>query len=416
MDIHDTIQRSLRKEIDIKTTAAILGLSERQVYRLRPKVKKYGLRALVHGNCGKPSNAAFDAKETKRIQTIVKEKYRDFGPTLAAEKLQEAHQITISRETLRTRMSDWGLWKSKSRKNNGEHRQWRERRSLFGELQQFDGCYHDWFEGRAGECCLLAAIDDATGKITGLQFADWEGVFPSFRFWRDYFTRHGKPLSIYLDRHSTYKVNAKSLIDDPGARSQFERAMNDLNIEVIHAYSPEAKGRVERLFKTLQDRLVKEMRLASITDRDAANRWLHVTFIPLFNAKFAVVPKHENDAHRLVTETTTVLDRVFSSRVERVVMNDFTVVVSGIYLQLEKTAIRLVRRREKVEIEERPDGTRRIYLRGAYLPFHVLPARPEKVATKAPKLLAHIPIKPTADHPWRKFKLDSRKNPALMLA
>jgi hypothetical protein len=408
MDIHDTIQKILRKEIGIATAAATLGLCERQIYRLLPKVQKHGLRALTHGNCGKQSGNAFSEKEIEKVKDIITERYRDFGPTLAAEKLASGHKVIISREKLRTLMRDWGFWKARTRKS-GERHEWRERRSLFGELQQFDGCYHPWFEKRGDSCCLLASIDDATGTITGAMFVDWEGVFPSFSFWREYFTTLGKPCSIYLDRHSTYKINAKTLRDDPEARSQFERAMHELNVEVIHAYSPEAKGRIERLFKTLQDRLVKELRLEGISTRDEANDWVRTVFVPAFNAQFSVIAKNTGDAHRPVTETVVTLDRIFSSRVERVVMNDFTVAHKGVYRQLEKTSIRLVRPREKVEIEQRPDGTSKIYLRGAYLPFHVLPARPTKVTTHPPKRLEHVPTKPAADHPWRKFKFSSQK-------
>ncbi len=406
MERHDIITRFCTNAISLREACAQCSVGERQIYRLVAKVKELGIRGLVHGNIGRVSNRAITPAKKEQIEKLVRISYHDFGPTFAAEKLREDHAITVSPETLRTFMVEWGLWKPKPRKGNGEHRAWRERRTLFGELEQFDGCYHAWFEDRAPTCCLLASIDDATGRITGLQFADWEGVFPSFAFWGEYLDTHGKPSAVYLDRHSTYKVNTRTLLDDPEARSQFGRACDELGITLIYAYSPEAKGRIERLNLTLQDRLVKELRLRNISDRETANRYLHDEFIPAFNAKFAVVAREEGDAHRPLTKADAESrDRVFSIRAERVVMNDFTVQYKSRYFQLEKTTLRLVCRKEKVEIEERKDGSVRVYLRGAYLPVHELPERPAKVreTKNAPKLLAHVksPWKPATDHPWR---------------
>ncbi len=406
MERHDIIGRFRTHDISLAEACAQLRRSERQVYRLAAKVRNGGIRALVHGNRGRASNRSMSDAQEAEIEAIVRSSYADFGPTLAAEKLAESHGITVSVETLRTRMTTWGLWKPKPRRGNGVHRQWRERRSLFGELEQFDGCYHAWFEDRALRCCLLASIDDATGQVTGLLFTDWEGVFPSFAFWRAYLETHGKPCSIYLDRHSTYKVNAKTLLDDPEARSQFGRACEELGIALIYAYSPEAKGRIERLFHTLQDRLVKELRLRNIRTMDEANRFVREEFIPAFNTKFAVTPREAGDAHRVLADADpSILDRTLSIRATRTVMNDFTVRYRGRYFQLEKTTVRLVCRKEKVEVEEHADGTVRVYLRGAYLPMHELPTRPEKVCVKdTPKLLAHVtsPWKPAPDHPWRR--------------
>lgn len=415
MERHDIIQRFRTQELSLAETCAQCALSERQVYRLVATVKERGIEGLIHGNTGRASNRAITPQKKDRIEQLVRTSYPDFGPTFAAEKLHEDHALTISVETLRTLMIEWGLWKPKPRKGNNAHREWRERRALFGELEQFDGSYHAWFEDRAPKCCLLASIDDATGRITGLLFTEWEGVFPSFTFWSEYLDTYGKPGAIYLDRHSTYKVNTKTLLDDPEARSQFGRACSELGIALIYAYSPEAKGRVERLNKTLQDRLVKELRLRGISDRETANRYVRDEFIPAFNAKFAVVPREEGDAHRSVTTADTeARARVLSIRAERIVMNDFTVRYKGRYFQLQKTSIRLVCRKEKVEVEEDARGRIRVYLRGAYLPVEELPERPAKVRdTKdAPKLLAHVPSpwKPAADHPWRKKLLREKRN------
>lgn len=419
MERHNIITRFRARDISIKEACSQCRLSERQVYRLAVKVQEGGLTALIHGNTGRTSNRAMPPSKKKQIEKLVRTLYPDFGPTFASEKLAEDHNLVVSTETLRAYMVEWGLWKPKRRKGNGEHRVWRERRALFGELEQFDGCYHAWFEERAPKCCLLASIDDATGQITGLQFTDWEGVFPSFTFWHEYLETHGKPGAIYLDRHSTYKVNTTTLLDDPEARSQFGRACDELGIDLIYAYSPEAKGRVERLFSTLQDRLVKELRLRNISNRETANQYLREEFIPAFNAKFAVVAREEGDAHRLwSTVEKKSQEQVFSIRAERIVMNDFTVRYKGRYFQLEKTTLRLVSRKEKVEIEEREDTSIRVSLRGAYLPMHELPERPAKVSVKktTPTLLAHVksPWKPAPNHPWRNG-LQSKKRVAKVL-
>jgi transposase-like protein len=195
-------------------------------------------------------------------------------------------------------MISWKLWQPRPRKKNKEYRSWRPRKEYFGEMEQFDGSYHPWFEQRGEKCCLLASIDDATGKITKLRFVDWEGVKPAFEFWKEYLKNYGKPLKIYLDRHSTYKQNQNSIFNDPQVLTQFERAMKDLDIEVIHVHSSQARQRAERLFTTLQDRLVKELRLVNISTKEEANRFIEEVFIPRFNQKFGVIAQKKGNLHR----------------------------------------------------------------------------------------------------------------------
>lgn len=426
MEQYQTIQAFLKCSITLSEACQRVKLSERQFFRLTARVKEAekagrdAVAVLGHGNRGRPSNRALSAETKTEIKKHITQHYADFGPTFAAEQLEEKHGITVSEETLRKLMSGWGYWKPKPRKRNGEHREWRERRSLFGEMQQFDGSYHSWFEDRAEPCCLLASIDDATGRLTGLKFVEWEGVFPSFAFWREYLEDHGKPGSIYLDKHSTYKVNSKHLLDDPEAYSQFERVCGELGMDIIHARSPQAKGRIERLFETLQDRLIKELRLAGISTREEADRYVRENFIPRFNDKFAVVPREEGDAHQPVAEDTATLDRIFSFRSERVVMNDFTVRYKNRFFQLLPTVKRLVRRKEKVEVREREDRTVTISLRGGVLPNEELPERPPKVreSVKAPRfnLPASKAHTPAADHPWRKQAVVGRKNRGAVLS
>jgi len=402
---YEIIKRLIKKEINGTEAAKQIGLSVRQTKRIKAEVLNQGPKGVIHQNRGKPGNRKISEEKIKEIEKIIRKKYHDIGPHFASEKLEEIHHIKISDEKLRFLMIEWGLWKPKPRKKNKEYRSWRQRKEHFGEMVQFDGSYYDWFENRVPGCCLLASIDDATGKITGLKFVHWEMVMSVFAFWKKYVEIHGKPISIYLDRHSTYKQNQKSVLDDPKCLTQFQRAMKkDLNVEIIHAHSPQAKGRIERLFDTLQDRLVKELRLANISTPEEANKFVKEIFIPQFNAKFAVLPQKKGDLHRPLTKFEKEnLDKIFSSQNTRVVNNDFTVSFNKQWFQLSQTQPTLVLRKDKVQIEERIDGEILISLRNKYLNYEILPERPKKVKTKVVALTRTKPSwKPPADHPWRR--------------
>lgn len=401
---YEVIKDLIIGKINGTEAAGKIRLSVRQTKRLKNKVKKSGARGLIHSNRGRQSNRKIDEKIIRQAKDFLRKNYSDFGPTFAAEKLEENHQIKLSAEKVRQIMTSEKLWKPKPRKKNKEHRYWRERKEHFGEMEQFDGSYHDWFEGRASEPCLLASIDDATGKITKAQFTSDEGVIPVFSFWQSYVKKHGKPLKIYLDKHSTYKINTKHLLDDPDALTQFERAMEDLDIEVIHAHSCQAKGRVERLFGTLQDRLIKELRLANISGVKEANKFLKEFFIPKFNTRFAVVPQSQVNFHKALTKREKEnLDKIFSRQDTRVVNNDFTLSYESKWYQLDKSQPALVCRKDRVELEKRLDGKIFINLRGKYLNFKELPERPKKVKMKVNFLTKAEPDwKPPIDHPWRK--------------
>jgi len=275
------LQRVIAKTITQKVAAQSLGITDRQLRRLLVTYQTDGTAGLAHKSRGKPSHNRLPVVVRDQAIELVKTKYADFGPTFAAEKLTERDGIEIGAETLRLLMIKEGLWHHKQRK--ATHRTRRERRACYGDMEQFDGCRHDWFEGRlAGGvwATLLASRDDATNTVVA-QFLPYEGTRPVMQFWREYFVAHGKPLSIYLDRHSTYMVNAKNALDDDALTTQFERAMKQLTVVIIHANSPQAKGRIENLFGTLQDRLVKELRLARISDIATANKFLQETF-PVF--------------------------------------------------------------------------------------------------------------------------------------
>lgn len=409
---YDSIKRLLRKEINGTDAARILKISVRHVRRMKNRVKQHGAKGVVHQSRGRPGNRKIPEKKKEKIEKIVRKQYPDFGPTFAAEKLAEEHGIRISEETLRTLMISWGFWKVRSRRKNKEYHSWRKRKEHYGELGQFDGSYHHWFEDRGPECCLLASIDDATSTVDA-RFNSDEGVEAVFDFWEHYLTKHGKPLSIYVDRFSTYKQNAKHLSDDPKAMTQFQRALRtNLDIDIIHAYSAQAKGRVERLFKTLQDRLIKEMRLKKISTITEANRFLEKDFLPKFNKKFSVKAVKKTNFHRVLQKKERQeLKRIFSIQEERTVLNDFTVRYKNNWFQLAEIQPTTVLRRNAVLIEERPNGHVSISLRGKNLIFTTLPGRPKKVHLKEVTALTRTKTtwKPPINHPWRKATLHVHK-------
>jgi len=400
----EVITEVIAKQITGGLAAKRLGISSRQVRRIKRRVLEFGAAGLVHAGRGRPSNRRIDDEVIAEATEHIKELYPDFKPTFAAEKLKEVHGIRISKERVRGLMMDLGLWRPRARKNNREYRAWRPRKEHFGELEQFDGSYHLWFEDRAPEACLLAAIDDASGKITRAVFADNEGVVAVSTFWREYAKEHGKPVSIYLDKFGTYKINHKNAVDNLELMTQFQAMMRRLDIKLISAHSPQAKGRIERLFKTLQDRLVKELRLAGISDVGAANLFLEKTFLPDFNARFGVVPATEGDAHReLSVDEEKNLDSIFSIRTQRKIGNDFVVRFEGTWLQLARVQPITVLRHETVVLEKRLDGSLHMSLRSVYLVFEKLPERPVKVKEKITALVRMKPAqRAPMNTPWRK--------------
>ena len=376
---YDIIKRLIRKEINGPKAADLLALSTRQTRRLKAKVKEKGAVGLIHGSRGKSSNHQLDQKERKEIVLLLHEHYYDFGPTLAREKLSEIHHLTRDPKTIRQIMIGEKLWQPKTKRQKSEYRSWRQRRSNFGEMVQFDGSYEHWFENRADKCCLLAAIDDATGRIIKAEFAQDEGVFPVFSFWLDYLKKQGKPHSIYLDQFSTYKMTQRVALENHDLKTQFQRALEELQIEPIFASSPQAKGRVERLFGTLQDRLIKELRLNNISTINEANVFLEKTFIPNFNAKFNVEPKAKANLHTpLSLKEQKQLASIFSRQTPRTVQNDFTISFENQWYQLTKDQPVTVCKKDRVIIEEHLDNTIQICLRGKYLNYQVLPTRPKK--------------------------------------
>ena len=393
----------------------ILQLSIRQVRRLKKRFVKKGIKGILHGNRGQVSNQAVPGTVKKEIITIIKINYPDFGPTLAAEKLSELHNIRFSNETIRQIMIGENLWKVKVQKFEEFPHCWRARKDCFGKMQQYDVSYHNWFEGRLhkpqGEAitlnCLLAAVDDATGQITKAQFADNEGTEATFTFWQEYIETLGKPASIYLDKGSTYKNNPGKNAVNVLELTQFERACQQIGIHLIHAHSPQAKGRIERLFQTLQDRLVKELRLKNISTITEANIFLTTIFVPWFNKKFAVVARKKIDLHTVMTAKELLrLPSILSVHDYRNVMNDYTVIHGSHLYQVDPKQPALVRIGDRLCVQTRTNGQIFVVKGSVELKFSEILERPKKtvaVKTEDGRRFGH---KPDFNHPW---KIEQRK-------
>ncbi len=404
------IKNLIAGRINGTAAAGQISLTVRQVKNIKAKVMKEGVKGVMHKSRGRQSNRKIAEEKMKKIERLVRENYYDFGPTFAAEKLAENHHMIISDETLRNRMAGWKLWKIKPRKQSRTMHCWRPRKDYYGEMQQFDGSYHPWLEDRQGELCLLLSVDDATGKITHAKFDRNESVKAVFAFWTEYCEKNGLPVSIYLDKFSTYKVNHKNAVDNHELKTQFERAMREAGVKPITAHSPEAKGRVERIFETLQDRLVKEMRLAGIATMADANRFL-TDYLPRFNARFAVMPNKKADLHRPVNESARErLPQIFSIHSPRKINNDYTIMFKNQYFQLDRHQPTTVYKKDTVIMEERLDGTIKVALKRQYLKYTLLPERPRKqisVALPALTRRKQSDWKPPMDHPWRRVFANS---------
>ena len=387
------VRQVLDKKLKQIEAADKLDLSYRQIKRITKRVRQEGDKGIVHKLRDRPSRRRIADKIKDRVINLCRSKYRGFGPTLAAEKLFEIEKIKISDETLRFWLTQEGLWQRKRKVK--KYRKWRERKHHFGEMIQWDGSHHDWLEGRGPQCVLMGQIDDATSTKIG-QLYEFEGTLPAFASLRQYITENGIPYSIYLDKHSTYKVTKKLTIEDELNNreflSQFERAAKELGIKVIHANSPQAKGRIERSFKTDQDRLVKEMRLADIKTIAEANKFLK-SYWPKHNRKFSVKPLKESNLHRPVPESMDS-DSILCRKTEHTLRNDFTIAHDKkLYQILERQVGR------KVIFEERTNGVRYIVYSGRRLKYKQIATR---LAKEKPKPKPRRINRPPIEHPWKK--------------
>lgn len=307
------IEKLSEKRLRQSEASNLLRISCRQVKRLLRAYRHQGVKSLVSKKRGNQGNNKICEEIKQNILKITKERYLDFGPTFLKEKLFENHNINVSRETLRKWLMAENIWLAKNCEKTRVH-QMRERRSCFGELVQIDGSPHDWFEGRRDKCCLLVFIDDATSKLLHLRFEETETTEGYFRAMLGYIKQYGLPIALYSDKHGIFRVNAKETIHE--GETQFKRAMDNLDVRIIYANSAEAKGRVERANQTLQDRLIKELRLAGINDIETANKFLP-GFTEKFNQKFSVEPKNKNDAHRQLQFSDEELNLIFSIQTTR---------------------------------------------------------------------------------------------------
>ena len=392
--IHKVLEGVIR-QVD---AADLLLLSDRQIRRIVKRVRLEGEAGITHKSRGKPSNRRLPKTIKDKVIKLYREKYHDFGPTFASEKLYEIDRIKIGDETLRQWLIESGDWKKTGKKRT--HRQWRERKHYFGEMIQLDGSHHDWFEGRGPKCVLMGYIDDATGKTFG-RFYPYEGTIPAMDSFKRYIKKYGIPMSVYLDKHTTYKSPAKPSIEDElnntKPLSEFGRALKELGVELIHANSPQAKGRVERLFKTLQDRLVKEMRLRGIHSIEEANKFLGY-YLPIYNKRFAVKPKGKDNLHRPIPKGIK-LDNILCIKTERRLRKDFTVAHNRKLYQVEDPI-----KAERVVVIEKIDGSMAITYKDTPVKFREITTRPKKEQKEPRVCIARKRYIPPPDHPWRRFK------------
>jgi hypothetical protein len=385
------------------TAAQRLGLTDRQIRRKLVVYCKEGAKSLAHGARGKPGNRQLNPLVKEHALALVRAYYTDFKPTFASEKLAELHGVKVGHETLRLAMIEAGLWAPKTRKVIPHV--WRERKACVGEMVQLDGSLHAWFEDRAPKCTLLAFIDDATSRVLWLEFCDGESTMNLMQATYSYAKGFGRPLSFYFDRGGVFKVNIHNENNDK--LTQYERALKELEITVIHARSPQAKGRVERLFGTLQDRLVKELRLASISTIDEANRFVREVYIPQHNAKFAVAAREPQDRHRPLDGYN--LKSILVTKEARKVNSDFTVQYRTRWFQLEKKQPTLVFPKNDIIVSEHWTGKITLTLRTARLIFQEIPKRPEKPRKeRSQPTEPKKPWTPPANHPWRQYKIQKQ--------
>jgi len=380
-----------------------LGLSGRQVKRLVRRYRTEGDAGLVSKQRGRASNHRLSEGLTQRVRDLLATKYRDFGPTLAAEKLAELEAIAISRETIRRLQIGMKLWKAKRRRVKRIFAL-RERRPRFGELIQIDGSPHDWFEGRGPRCTLIVFIDDATGRLTALRFAPAETTRAYLGALRDHVLAHGCPAAFYSDRHGIFRVNAKDAASGDG-KTELGRVSERLRIELINALTPQAKGRVERANQTLQDRLVREMRLRGISSIEEAQAFTPA-FIAAWNEKFAAPPRDSQDAHRPWTKGADALEEALARRDQRVLSKALTFSVGGAVHCVKTSGPGIAMRGAKITLLRLPDGSMRLRYKDRDLQYTQVKSSPRPSPAEDEKtidarldalLAAHRRDSPTAE-------------------
>jgi transposase len=403
------VQKITAKQITQVEAAKLLGISYRQVKRIVKKYRQYGVASLVSKRRGKPANNRITSTIKQKALALIRDHYHDFAPTLAHEKLSEHHDIRCSVETLRKWMVEGHLWQIKTRRRACIH-QPRARRAQLGELVQIDGSPHDWFEGRGARCNLTVYIDDATGKLMVLHFTPTETTQAYMEALDGYLKQYGRPVALYADKHAIFRVNMKNC---EAELTQFARACKTLDIKLIHANTPQAKGRVERANQTLQDRLVKELRLQGIDDIESANAYLP-TFIEDYNRRFAKPAKSSLDAHRAVLHDTQQVQQILSLHSKRVLSKNLTCQYKNVQYQIqtETTGYRL--RHTSITVIESFSGEITLLNEGKALEYRTyqLDEQPAIIVDEKGinaivdqtrlQQLAKPKYKPSPDHPWKR--------------
>ena len=387
----------LEKRIRQKVAAEVLGISVRQLKRLLKAYREEGASGLISKQRGKPSHHQLDQQVEGAALEKLKGKYAGFGPTLAHEKLVEQEGLKMSLGSVRKIMLEEGLWKPR-KAGKVEVHPMRERRASYGELEQMDGADHDWFEGRGERCTLLVMIDDATGKLGAMLFVEEESFHGYCRLIRQYMTAHGRPEGLYTDKHGIFRINIPNAGNGDNL-TQFGRAMQALEIPILCANTPQAKGRVERVLLTLQDRLVKELRLRGINHLQAGNAYLP-EFMEDFNARFAVQPRCNLDMHRPLTSEQD-LDQILSWQEQRFLSKNLTLQFRNVVYQIQTDRPAYALYKASVTVCQGDNGNVILLYKGeelAYTIFHQQERQSEIVTAKQ---VTRKPFHPAPDHPWR---------------
>ena len=411
VDRLEVIREVVGKRLVQREAGERLRLSVRQVKRLVRRYRELGAKGLISGHRGRKASNAIAPEVRAEILAVVRERYEDFSPTLAWEKLWEVHGYRVSVETLRKWMAEAGLWRSKKRRGMRVHHS-RPRRQAVGELVQIDGSPHRWFEERGPSCTLIVFIDDATSRLMALRFVEAETTEAYMRTLRGYLDQYGRPVAIYSDKHSIFRVTQQ---DREGERTQFTRALQTLDIQPIHANTPQAKGRVERANETLQDRLVKELRLCGIHSIDEAN-----AFVPKYmadhNRRFARPPHNPHDAHRPVLHDPDSLDLIVSCHSTRKLSRNLTLRYRNREYQVLNQGRGYRLRSSPVTVCEDFDGRVTLLCQGQTLDDRILAQGPTPIPVDDEKSLHRTvdtarglqrkrpKYKPSPDHPWNRWR------------
>lgn len=410
------IQQVMKKHLKQRKAAEQLGVSVRQIKRLKNAYRLLGAKGLISKKRGLPSNHQIDFRVKAQALDLLRDRYADFGPTLAHEKLIEVHHLHLGVEMVRQLMIQEGLWHPRRAKRPVVHPM-RARRPRLGELVQIDGSPFDWFEGRARACTLLVYIDDATSRVMELFFTEAETTFSYFQATEHYLTHYGKPRAFYSDKLSVFRVNLPNSVTGEGT-TQFGRAMHQLDVQLLCANTPQAKGRVERVNQLLQDRLVKEMRLRGVSNIAAGNAYAP-EFIADLNARFAVVPQSQEDAHRPLLPQDD-LARILTVHALRVLSKNLTLQYHNAVYQIQTPRPTYALRNAQVVVRENRSGEITIEYKGKPLTYTIY-REPTRQAAVTPSKLIELeltpptpstkkrqPYIPPVDHPWRRFNLGAK--------